>query len=343
MSWLGNMTESSAPHPADPNRQTLPLIRVEDVSKIYPRAQKRFGIARNAFAAIDDISLSIFPAETVALVGESGCGKTTLAKLLLRIIQPSAGEIYFENTNLTQLSERRLRPWRSKMQLIFQNPGNALPPRRTVFQTLREAMRLGESGQVGTEEQIIDLLEQVGLPKASLHRYPHTFSGGQKQRIAIARALAIHPHFIVCDEAVSALDASIQSQIIQLLRAVQHRYGIAYLFITHDLSVARQIADRIAVMHRGRIVESAPTEDIWNAPRHPYTRMLLAAAPRLRVSGPQKAFPSQSLPQTTALAPEATGCGYAALCPQATEVCRQLKPRLQPLDGGEVACHEAFD
>lgn len=338
------MPDPSLPHASRASPQkTPPLVRVEGVSKRYLRNQTPFGGARDDFAAVDDVNLSVYPAETLALVGESGCGKTTLAKLLLRLVRPSAGEIFFQDTNITHLPERKLRPLRPRMQLIFQDPANALPPRRTLFQILREAMRLGESGQAGTEEQIADVLEQVGLPKSSMGRYPHTFSGGQKQRIAIARALAVDPHFIVCDEAVSALDASVQLQIIQLLREVQHRYGIAYLFITHDLSVARQIADRIAVMHQGRIVECAPTEALWHTPRHPYSKMLLAAAPRLRATAsPQMQRPELRAENRPPLL-RADACGFAPLCPLASEICQQRRPRLQPIEEGEVACHEARD
>lgn len=317
------------------------LVRCENVTQIFTQKRSFRAVAHRSVRAVDGVSLQIFPAETLALVGESGCGKTTFAKVLLRLQAPSSGEVFFQNTNLTALSARKMRAWRSKMQLVFQNPTNSLNPRRTVYQTLAEAMRLGESGQRGTKPEVLELLEQVGLPQAALHRYPHAFSGGQKQRIAIARALAVHPHFVVCDEAVSALDTSVQLQILRLLRELQHRYGIAYLFITHNLSVARYIADRIAVMYRGRVVEIAPPETLWRAPLHPYTRALLASSPRLALKEERKS--RAKLPQVVSEEEDSTseGCGYAAACPHANEVCRQLRPRLRTVHDSEVACHEA--
>jgi len=236
------------------------MIQVKNLRKAYPHL------------AVDDVSFHIKPAETLGLVGESGCGKSTVGKLLLRLIAPSHGTILFEGTNLTHLSKRALLPWRRRMQIVFQDPYSSLNPRMTIEQHLAEPLQLHRLP--GTPSQ---LLEQVGLSQAHLKRYPHEFSGGQRQRIAIARALSVQPQFLVCDEPLSALDMATQHQVMELFKEIKQQRNMAMLFISHDLLAVREIADRIAVMRQGQIVEEGTTDQIFSHPQHPYTKALLDA------------------------------------------------------------------
>ena len=233
--------------------------------------------------AVDGVSLQIREGRTLALVGESGSGKTTAGKAILQLIRPTAGSVRAGGTELGRLSRAALRPWRAKMQIVFQDPYASLDPRMRVLEALTEGMRsLGIGRDEAERERRVEaLLEQVGLPPSAVSRYPHEFSGGQRQRIAIARALAVEPRLIVCDEPTSALDVSVQAQILNLLKSLQDRLGLAYLFITHNLSVVEYLAHEVAVMYRGRIVERGPVDEVLNDPKDPYTRTLLAAVPRI--------------------------------------------------------------
>jgi peptide/nickel transport system ATP-binding protein/oligopeptide transport system ATP-binding protein len=256
-----------------------PLLRVAGLVKHYAM---KGAVVR----AVDGVDLTIAPGETLGLVGESGCGKSTLGKLILRLLAPNAGTIEFEGADLVPLSQRQLRRYRPGIQMIFQDPYASLNPRMTVGQILEEPLIVHRRGDASERrERVRWLLDRVALPADAVARYPHEFSGGQRQRIGIARALALAPKLIVCDEPVSALDVSVRAQIINLLDELRGALGISYLFISHDLSIVQHLADRIAVMHAGKIVETGDRRELWRAPRHPYTRTLIDAVPTLAVGG----------------------------------------------------------
>jgi len=314
-------------------RASTPLVRARRLVKHFPVRSGLFGRTRGAVQAVDDISFDLYPGETLALVGESGCGKSTAGKLLLRLIEPTGGKVWFDGRDLFSLPEREVRSLRGEMQVIFQDPYGSLNPRMTVGAMLAEALHL-HGLHVGRErERVIELLGLVGLAPEHAARYPHEFSGGQRQRIGIARALAVEPRLIVCDEPVSALDVSVQAQVINLLQDLQRQFGLAYLFIAHDLAVVKHIATRVAVMYLGKIVEIADKRSLFAEPRHPYTRALLSAIPvpdpvlkkdRLVLQGD---VPSPLDPPS--------GCRFRTRCPWARERCAREEPRL----GGGVACH----
>lgn len=292
--------------------------------------------------AVDDVSLQIGAGDTVALVGESGCGKSTLGKAILQLQPSSGGAVRFNNVDLTKLKGRALASYRQRMQMVFQDPSASLNPRQTVGTILSTPLKVhGVRGRKERLQRVAAIAERVGLPADSLARYPHEFSGGQKQRIGIARALILKPDLIVCDEPVSALDVSIQAQILNLLVSLKQELNLSYLFISHDLGVVRYIADRVAVMYLGRIVENAPHRSLWSRPLHPYTRGLIQAVPGQGTPGrPNRVAPiTGDLPNP--LAPP-SGCRFHPRCPLASDICRSQQPVLRAAQPDHfVACHFA--
>jgi peptide/nickel transport system ATP-binding protein len=290
-------------------------------------------------AAVDGVSLQIGAGETVGLVGESGCGKSTLGKTILRLLDPSEGSIRLGGQELAELGQRALRPFRRRMQMVFQDPFGALNPRQTIGTLLDTPLKVhGVRRRAERRARVRDIVARVGLPAEALQRYPHEFSGGQRQRIGIARALVLRPELVVCDEPVSALDLSIQAQILNLLADLKRDLGLSYLFISHDLSVVRYFADRVLVMYLGRIVESADYASLWRAPKHPYTRALLAAVPQADPTRPRAAVGLRG--ELTSA--EAGGCRFRARCPVAVDRCATEDPMLRPVAPGHAAaCHLA--
>ena len=308
------------------------LVKVKDLTKVYN------GGTASPIRAVDSVSFEIVRGETLALVGESGCGKSTTGRLLMRLIEPSEGKIEFDGHDLLALRRPELRRIRRRLQFVFQDPHSAFNPRMTVAQIVAEPMMLAGSSAEDRRRRVQELLPLVGLSPEHARRYPHQFSGGQRQRIGIARALSLRPDFIVCDEPVSALDVSVQAQVINLLTDLQGEFGLTYLFISHDLRVVRHIADRVAVMYLGRIVELASKRALFGQPQHPYTKLLLSAVPKLGARHGDRAPPTEAAEAS----PEAvtTGCSFANRCVHAMDTCRESRPALRDAgDGRYVACH----
>jgi oligopeptide transport system ATP-binding protein len=313
------------------------LLRADNLVKHFPIRQHMFGGQSAVVHAVDGVSFELRAGETMALVGESGCGKSTVGRLVLRLLDATSGKVWFGGEDLMSLSTQRLRAARRELQMIFQDPYSSLNPRMTVEQTLVEPLALHGLARGRHRERAAELMDLVGLAPQYLQRYPHEFSGGQRQRIGIARALAVEPRLIVCDEPVSALDVSIQAQIVNLLQDLQRRLGVAYVFIAHDLAVVKHIASHVAVMYLGHIVEYADKRSLFAGPRHPYTQALLSAIPipepRLRR---QRILLQGDVPNP--ISPP-SGCRFHTRCPYARERCSQEVPALRDLRGHATACH----
>ncbi len=324
-----------------------PLLEVAGISKHYPVRKGLFRARRVGMVrAVDGVSFALRRGETLALVGESGCGKSTTARLVMRLIEPSAGRISFDGQDVTEARGGALRQLRRRMQIVFQDPYASLNPRLPVGDAIAEPMAVHGIGTAAERRaRVQDLLRLVGLRPFHAERYPHEFSGGQRQRIGIARALSARPELLVCDEPVSALDVSIQAQVVNLLRDLQVRFGLSYLLIAHDLAVVKHAADRIAVMYLGRIVETADKRALFTAPRHPYTRALLSAVPRPDPALRGRVRPIGGDPPSPLDPP--SGCHFRTRCPHAEPVCAREDPPLRPMapaDGGDAhlaACHLA--
>jgi oligopeptide/dipeptide ABC transporter ATP-binding protein len=317
----------------------MDLLEIKNLKMHFPIKKGLFSKTRGFVKAVDGVSFNLKKGETLGLVGESGCGKTTVARSLLRLIEPTDGSVNFEGTDILQLPKRELRQVRAHIQIIFQDPYSSLNPRLSVGQIIAEPLKNFENRNLKQlKERVAYLMEKVGLNPHQTNRYPHQYSGGQRQRIGIARALALNPKIIVCDEAVSALDVSIQAQVINLLIALQEELGLSYIFIAHDLSVVEHISDRVAVMYLGKIVELATDREIYHNPRHPYTQALLSAVP---VPDPeahkQRILLEGDVPS---LLKPPSGCAFHPRCAQKQDVCMREQPEFAELGKGHwVACH----
>ena len=327
-----------------------PMLELRDITRRFEkkldfagRIAQRLGapVREEVVHAVDRVNLTVRKGEVVGLVGESGCGKSTLGRLLIRLLDPSAGSIRFQGQEITGLGRAAMREFRRSMQIIFQDPYGALNPRMTVEDIIAEPLVIhGAKSGTETRQQVIEMLEKVGLPRRALDRYPHEFSGGQRQRIGIARALILKPRFVVCDEAVSALDVSVQAQIVNLLQDLQRDMGLTYLFIAHDLSVVRHISDRVAVMYLGKIVEVAEKRTIYANPQHPYTRALIAAVPAPHPSQRSRGKREHIAGDIPSALNPPSGCRFHTRCPHVMPICREAAPSLiETQPGHQVACH----
>jgi oligopeptide/dipeptide ABC transporter ATP-binding protein len=314
------------------------LVEVKELKKYFYQGSGPFK-KKEAIKALDNVSFYIKRNEILGLVGESGCGKTTCGKLILKIINPTSGSIYFDGHDITNLKQKEMEEYRKKMMIIYQDPYGSLDPRMTIGNAIAEPMEVHKlvSTKEEKENRIVELMEKVGLTHDQINRYPHEFSGGQRQRIGIARALATNPTFIVADEPVSALDVSIQAQIINLLKDLQKDFGLTLLFITHDLSVIKYTSDRIAVMYAGKLVELASKQELFSFPLHPYTRALLSAIP---IPDPERQTPYIPLTgEVPSLIHPPTGCRFHPRCTEAKPECSKLEPELREIRKGHfVSC-----
>jgi oligopeptide transport system ATP-binding protein len=314
-----------------------PLLSAKNVVKYFPIKGGVLYREMASVKAVENVSLDIMEGETVGLVGESGCGKTTFGRALLRLEEPTAGDVYFEGENIIDYDDQQMRALRKKMQIIFQDPFSSLNPRKTVSHIVGEPLLVhGVRSRKERDERVLELLRVVGLRKEHMRRYPHQFSGGQRQRIGVARSLALHPKLVICDEAVSALDVSIQAQVINLLKDLQDDFGLTYLFISHDLSVVEHVSNRVAVMYLGRIVELAPSKSLYQKPLHPYTQALLSAIP---IPDPSLQRGKRVILKGDVPSPidPPPGCHFHPRCLFAKEICKNDIPQLKEVQKGHWA------
>lgn len=314
------------------------LLETKNLVKEFPVKGKK----DQAVHAVSDVSLTLYKGETFALVGESGCGKSTLGRTMIRLLPQTSGQIFFEGKDITSLNEKEFMPYRRRMQMVFQDPYASLNPRMTVRDIIAEPLETYKvcPNKEATTERVLELMKAVGVPKDFHNRYSHQFSGGQRQRIGIARAIALNPDLIVCDEPVSALDVSVQSQVLNLLNDLQKEYGMTYLFISHDLSVVNFIADRVCVMFLGKVCEVAEKNALYEKPLHPYTRFLIDAIPQAdpHLRSKEKKILMGEIPSP--IHPP-KGCRFHTRCPYAKEICCTEEPAMRQMDGHQVACHFA--
>ena len=316
-----------------------PLLRVRDLKQYFPIYKGVFGRLVGYVYAVDGVSFAISAGETLGLVGESGCGKSTLGRTLMRLLSPTAGSIELDGHDITRMKNRELRPIRKRMQIIFQDPFSSLDPRMKAGEIVGELLSVHESSsRQERKRKVVELFDRVGLRTEQMENYPHEFSGGQRQRLGIARALSLNPDIIVCDEPVSALDVSIQAQMINLLIELQEERGLAYLFVAHDLAVVEHISHRVAVMYLGRIVEFASRDEIFSNAQHPYTESLLSAVPVPDPTAKKRTAILQGDVPSPINRP--SGCHFSTRCPYVTDQCRQEEPVLKEIERGhQVACH----
>jgi len=322
--------------------QGEPLVKVRNLSKTFvlgaSMVRRMLGRQPDYLKAVHNVSLDIYPGETLGLVGESGCGKSTLGRCILRLYEPDSGQVLFEGVDTLTVKGNELRKLRSKMQVVFQDPYSSLNPRQKVRQMLSEACRVhGLCTPANADERVADLLDIVGLGASVVDRFPHELSGGQRQRLGLARALAVEPRFIVADEPVSALDVSIQAQVVNLLMDLQEKLHLTMLFITHDLRLVHFVSHRVAVMYLGSIVEHGPADQLFDHPLHPYTQALLAALPKIEPRNRAQAPAIQGEPPSPINIP--AGCPFHPRCPLATDICTRQEPVLEMKQGHWVACH----
>jgi peptide/nickel transport system ATP-binding protein len=332
------MATMSSAATTQPRSSADPFVSIRGLTKTFPVAWDFFGRATKFVCAVEDVSLEIHRGETLALVGESGSGKSTLARLVLRLIDATSGAVRFDGSEVLTLQRQELRKFREQAQIIFQDPFESLDPRMRAADIVSEGMDHLTLSKSDRRARIAELLNQVHLPSDAATRFPHEFSGGQRQRLSIARALAVNPSFIVADEPVSALDVSMQSQILNLMRELQDRLGLTYLFISHDMSVVRHLADRVAVMYLGKLVEVAPEDELFHNPLHPYTQALLSSVPSLLKGRPTSRI---QLPGEANVTDARPACRFAGRCFRALDICREQPPPFAPIEPSSdhwVAC-----
>ena len=318
---------------------TEPILEIRNLKKHFPILAGIFRRKIGSVIAVDGVSFEINPGEILGLVGESGCGKTTIGRTILQLIKPTSGDTFFCGTNLQKISKSELRNLRQKMQIIFQDPYASLNPRKTIANNVGEALLYHKqvSNKDERNKRVIEVLEQVGLPSDILHYYPHEFSGGQQQRICIARAIALNPKLIICDECVSALDVSVQAQILNLLKKLKDNLKLSYLFISHDLSVVQHICDRVIVLYLGKTMEEAPAKNLFQNPKHPYTQALLSAIPKDHPEEKKQRLILKG--ETPSPINPPSGCPFHPRCPKAQDICKKKSPPQKGEDFHKYFCH----